>query len=132
MKEFAMRAWGGVLAWGCVLSAAAYGQSPAGMQSDLAPAPAGPLPPLSVAAEPPLLPPPPLPQAADARGPAGAWNADLLLGLPIAVRVQRLLDPGRDHGLALEGLAGLYAIFPLAGGGLRWHCAPVCGRHDAL
>lgn len=93
-----------------------------------------------VAAQPPAAPPHDAPglvlvesgpvQPGTARAPV--WSADLLLGLPTGVRLQRTLDED-DHGAWFaEGFVGLEFIFPMVGGGARRGLTAVCGGRDAL
>jgi hypothetical protein len=61
----------------------------------------------------------------------GPWGGDLVLGLPTGFRVEKFLS-AEDHSLVVEGLAGLYAIFPMVGGGVRWHGITLGGKADCL
>jgi hypothetical protein len=60
------------------------------------------------------------------------WGMDLVFGLPTGLRVQGFLGSTEGSGPVVEGFAGLYAIFPMIGGGFRWQGKPWCGAHDAL
>ncbi len=70
------------------------------------------------------------PPEAEESGPR--WGADVLVGVPTGVRVQRFLAPDESQGLVLEGVAGLYALFPGAGVGVRWRWTPIWGDSDGL
>ncbi len=116
MKTFAL---GGIALFVCAAAArSALAQAPAPIRLE----PPGPLgwvegpgaaPPLPAPASPP---------------PAPLWSVDLVLGLPTALRAQRMLT---EH-IAVEGLAGFEIIFPFVGAGLRSCHAPLSGAHDAL
>ncbi len=60
------------------------------------------------------------------------WSVDVILGLPTAVRAQRILIGGEQAGIEIEGLAGVDLIFPFVAAGARGRWAPLCGGHDAL
>jgi hypothetical protein len=78
-------------------------------------------------------PPPAVPEAFPIPAPPaeapGRWQADLLVGLPTAVRVRRQLGESRAW---LEAGAGLYVIFPVAFVGLRFDAPLLSGRRDDL
>src|SRR5262245_10899404 len=59
------------------------------------------------------------------------WSADLLLGLPTGVRLQRSLGPDPDSWL-VEGFLGLEAIVPVAGLGVRRPMTYWSGPEDAI
>jgi hypothetical protein len=96
---------------------------------------------------PPLLPPPSAPLYALPAPPvpvvtapspdwgektACPWQADFLLGFPTGIRVQRVLPLGEEHPLVLEAFAGIYLIFPMATGGVRWNCATLHDGNNAI
>jgi hypothetical protein len=56
----------------------------------------------------------------------------VLLGLPTAIRAQRLLGGNERLGWGLEGLVGFELIFPMVGGGVRARWSPLCGNSDAF
>jgi hypothetical protein len=60
------------------------------------------------------------------------WETSLLFGLPTGVRFQRVITPAAEHLLVGEVFLGLYAIIPMATGGLRWNCTTFHGGGDAL
>jgi hypothetical protein len=69
--------------------------------------------------------PPPAP-------PDNPWSIDFLLGLPTEVRLQRTLLGDNGRGLVVEGFAGLEAIFPEVGGGIRYRVPLRLGSQNAL
>jgi hypothetical protein len=60
------------------------------------------------------------------------WAVDFLLGLPTEVRLQRDLLSDNGRALVVEGFAGLGAIFPEVGGGIRYRLPLRLGCQDAL
>jgi hypothetical protein len=64
--------------------------------------------------------------------PATGWGASLLLGLPSGLRLQKALSPDPNQTALLEGFAGLFLIFPSAGGGVRYRFTPLAGKTDTL
>src|SRR5262249_9191046 len=65
-----------------------------------------------------LTAPPPVP-AAPPDSALSPWSLDVMFGLPTGIRAQRVLFEIEGRATLIEGFAGLEAIFPLAGGGLR-------------
>jgi hypothetical protein len=61
--------------------------------------------------------------------PSPRWSLDALVGLPTGLRAQRQLG---ESAWVAEGVAGLYVILPMFGGGLRRCCTPLSGESNAL
>jgi hypothetical protein len=64
--------------------------------------------------------------------PDNPWAIDFLLGLPIEVRLQRDLLSNNGRALVVEGFAGLEAIFPEVGGGIRYRLPLRLNSQNAL
>jgi hypothetical protein len=61
--------------------------------------------------------------------PSPRWSLDLLVGLPTGLRVQRRLG---ESACFVEGVAALYVILPMLGGGFRHCCTLLSGENNAL
>jgi hypothetical protein len=53
-------------------------------------------------------------------GPQRLGSLDVLFGLPTGLRVQGALFREDNWSFLIEGFAGVYVIFPMAGGGARF------------
>lgn len=60
------------------------------------------------------------------------WSADVLVGLPTGVRLQRVLSEEADRAWLVEGFFGLEVIFPMVGGGIRRRLVSWSGECDSL
>ena len=60
------------------------------------------------------------------------WSADLLVGVPTGVRLQRVLSEDNDRAWLAEGFLGLELIFPMVGGGVRRRLVSWSGECDCL
>lgn len=60
------------------------------------------------------------------------WSLDVMLGLPTGLRAQYVLDEREGRATLVEGFAGLEAIFPIVGGGLRERFTLYHRRESAL
>jgi hypothetical protein len=120
-------AWGVTLTWICLSAAGVSAQAPWTTPFEYATTPAAPMTPLPEAG-PLLVTVPPATQESLRSG----WGANLLLGLPTGVRLQKELDSGPDPAFVLEGFVGLFVVLPTVGGGIRYRCSPIQGRTDCL
>jgi len=59
----------------------------------------------------------------------GPWDVDVLFGLPLGLRAQRVLGTDSDGLFRIEAFVGTYTILPTVGGGLRLNFPCIHGEH---
>ena len=64
--------------------------------------------------------------------PTRQWSVDVLLGAPVAVRVQHGLGSVADPCWVVEGLFGTELQYPMGGVGIRRRFVPLSGEHHSL
>jgi hypothetical protein len=62
----------------------------------------------------------------------GSWETSFMLGLPAGFRIQKAVGPDERSPWLLEGFAGLYAIIPTIGVGVRFRGDVFSGAQDTL
>jgi hypothetical protein len=67
------------------------------------------------------------PSSSDQHG--GPWAVDVLFGLPLGIRAQRVLGTDSDGLFRLEAFVGTYIIIPTVGAGLRMNLPCIRGDH---
>jgi hypothetical protein len=71
-------------------------------------------------------------RTADVDASVKPWTADVLVGVPLGLRVEGALNPQSQCIVSVEGVIGTYLIFPTAGVGLRWSWRDQAGPHSSF